>query len=109
MAARRFLQLAPGRAGPIRPRVINVDGDPAYPGGINELKQAGELGRNCRCGSPPYLNNVIEQDHRFVKKRVGASLVRRFRNRVSYSRLELWSALWHGEAGVTPCPEPARL
>ena len=34
------------------------------------LKQAGELGRNCRS---PYLNDLIERDHRFVKKRVVAS------------------------------------
>ena len=73
VAAKRFLQLALGRAGQIRPRVINVDGHPAYPGAIDDLKQAGELGRNCRCRCSPYLNNMIEQDHRFVKKRVVAS------------------------------------
>src|SRR5690348_13493823 len=27
----------------------------------------------CRCRPSPYLNNIIEQDHRFVKKRVTAS------------------------------------
>jgi transposase, IS6 family len=35
--------------------------------------QSGELGRNCRCRRAPYLNNILEQDHRFVKKRVAAS------------------------------------
>jgi len=38
------------------------------------LKQSGELGRRCRCRTSPDLNNVIEQDHRFIKKRVTASL-----------------------------------
>ena len=38
------------------------------------LKQTGELGRQCRCRPAPYLNNVLEQDHRFVKKRIAASL-----------------------------------
>jgi transposase-like protein len=38
------------------------------------LKSAGELGRHCRCRTAPYLNNIIEQDHRFIKKRVTASL-----------------------------------
>ena len=57
-----------------QPRVINVDGHPAYPTAIAELKQSGELGRRCRCRTSPYLNNVIEQDHRFIKKRVTASL-----------------------------------
>jgi hypothetical protein len=27
----------------------------------------GELGRRCRCRPCPYLNNVVEQDHRFIK------------------------------------------
>ena len=38
------------------------------------LKQTVELGRRCRCRTAPYLNNVIEQDHRFIKKRITASL-----------------------------------
>jgi IS6 family transposase len=73
IAAKGLLRLALGRAGQVRPRVINVDGHPAYPSTIEELKETGELGRNCRCRASPYLNNVIEQDHRFVKKRVVAS------------------------------------
>jgi IS6 family transposase len=44
------------------------------PRAIAELKQSGELGRRCHCRSAPYLNNVLEQDHRFIKKRVTASL-----------------------------------
>jgi transposase, IS6 family len=38
------------------------------------LKETGELGRRCRCRTAPYLNNIIEQDHRFIKKRITASL-----------------------------------
>jgi transposase-like protein len=56
------------------PRVINVDGHPAYPSAVAELKQSGELGRHCRCRTSPYMNNIIEQDHRFIKKRITASL-----------------------------------
>ena len=40
---------------------------------ISELKQSGELGRRCRCRPCPYLNNIVEQDHRF-KKRIAAAL-----------------------------------
>ena len=54
--------------------MINVDGHPAYSRAISELKQSGELGRRCRCRPSPYLNNIIEQDHRFIKKRIAASL-----------------------------------
>jgi transposase-like protein len=66
--------MAMWRVGGIRPRVINVDGHAAYPQAIRELKASGELGRQCRCRPIPYLNNVLEQDHRFVKKRMVASL-----------------------------------
>jgi len=59
---------------PIQPSVINVDGHPAYPLAIAELKANGALGRRCRCRPSPYLNNVLEQDHRFLKKRIAASL-----------------------------------
>ena len=73
IAAKLFLRLALSGGAP-RPRVITVDGHPAYAGAIAELKQTGELGRRCRCRTAPYLNNIIEQDHRFIKKRITASL-----------------------------------
>jgi transposase-like protein len=72
IAAKGFLRLALS-AGHIQPRVINVDGHPAYASAIGELKREGELGRGCRCRQSHYLNNIVEQDHRFVKKRVTAS------------------------------------
>jgi transposase-like protein len=72
LAPKGFLRLALS-AGQTRPRVINVDGHPAYASAIGELKRNGELNRNCRCRRSQYRNNIIEQDHRFVKKRVVAS------------------------------------
>jgi transposase-like protein len=60
-----------------RDRVVAVQNDrtsvPPYASAIGELKRDGELGRNCQCRPCPYLNNLIEQDHRFVKKRVVTS------------------------------------
>jgi transposase-like protein len=53
--------------------VINVDGNPSYPKVIGELKKTGELGRRCRCRPVRYLNNIVEQDHRAIKRRVRAS------------------------------------
>ena len=41
---------------------------------ITELKTSGKLGRRCQCRPCPYLNNVLEQDHRFLKRRMAASL-----------------------------------
>lgn len=73
IAAKAFLRLALSGGGRA-PRVINVDGHPAYAGAIRELKQSGELSHRCRCRTAPYLNNIVEQDHRFIKKRIEASL-----------------------------------
>ena len=73
IAAKLFLRLALSSSGR-SPRVINVDGHPPYASAVAELKQTGELGRRCRCRTAPYLNNIIEQDHRFIKKRITASL-----------------------------------
>ena len=73
-AAKHFLQLALWRTREVRPRVINVDGHPAYARAIAELKSSGDLGRRCRCRPSPYLNNIVEHDHRFIKKRIAASL-----------------------------------
>ena len=49
-----------------------MDGNPSYPKVISELKRSGELGRRCRCRPVRFLNNVVEQDHRSVKRRVRA-------------------------------------
>jgi len=73
IAAKAFLQLAIAQAGRIHPRVINVDGHPAYPAAVKQLKQSGDLGHCGQCRRSPYMNNILEQDHRYVKKRVVAS------------------------------------
>jgi transposase, IS6 family len=83
-AAKRFFQKALRSPDHPRPRVINVDGNPSYPKIIDELKRARELGRRCRCRPIRYLNNVIEQDHRAIKRRVRAS--QGFRSFASASR-----------------------
>jgi len=72
-AAKRFFQRALRAPGHPRPRVINVDGNPSYPKVVAELKTEGKLGRRCRCRTCPYLNNIVEQDHRAIKRRVNAS------------------------------------
>ena len=73
-AARRFFQKALAAPGHPRPRVITVDGNPSYPTVIQELKRAGMLGRRCRCHPVRYLNNIVEQDHRAIKRRINAKL-----------------------------------
>ena len=51
------------------PRVINVDKNPAYPRAVEDLKREGAISRRCRLRQCKYLNNVVEQDHRNVKRR----------------------------------------
>jgi transposase, IS6 family len=53
------------------PRVMNVDKNPAYPAAVEALKTDSSLPGPvalCQC---KHLNNLIEQDHRTVKKRFG--------------------------------------
>jgi transposase, IS6 family len=55
------------------PRVINTDEHAGYPPAIERLKAEGALKENCRHRPVQYLNNVLEQDHRAIKRRVRAS------------------------------------
>jgi transposase-like protein len=68
-AAKRFFQKVFSLAVNPIPRVINVDKNPAYPAAIRALKQEGTLPHRVGLRQCKYLNNVIEQDHRLVKKR----------------------------------------
>ena len=69
-AAKRFLRKALAAPGNPVPRVMNVDKNPAYPAAVEGLKAEGALPRRVRLRQCKYLNNVVEQDHRTVKKRV---------------------------------------
>jgi transposase-like protein len=72
-AAERFLVKALGGENHPAPRVINTDEHAGYPPAIVRLKSAGALVENCRHRPVQYLNNVLEQDHRAIKRRVRAS------------------------------------
>ena len=52
---------------------INTDKYAAYPPAIVELKADGVLEENCTHRAVQYLNNVLEQDHRAIKRRIRAS------------------------------------
>lgn len=49
-------------------RVINVDKNAAYPKAIADLKAAGMLPDHVELRQVKYLNNILEQDHRFIKR-----------------------------------------
>jgi IS6 family transposase len=77
-AAERFLAKALGRANHPMPRVINTDKHAACPPAIVQLKDEGDLEESCQRRPVQYLNNVLEQDHRAIKRRVRASHFRSF-------------------------------
>src|SRR5271163_158953 len=72
-AGRGRSQALPGQQNHPAPRVINTDGHAAYPPAIAQLKSEGTLESGCQHRPVPYLNNVLEQDHRAIKRRVNAS------------------------------------
>jgi transposase-like protein len=45
---------------------------PIYTAAILAIKKEGILGRGCRHRPVQYLNNILEQDHRAIKRRVNA-------------------------------------
>src|SRR2546421_13082366 len=52
------------------PRVMTVDKNAAYPKAFKELKAEGIMPDPCELRLSKYLNNLIEQDHRFLKRLV---------------------------------------
>lgn len=56
------------------PRVITVDKNPAYPVAIEELKKEKKMPVDIQIRLIKYLNNIVEQDHRVIKKRVRSML-----------------------------------
>jgi transposase, IS6 family len=51
-----------------------VDKNAAYPEAFTSSQDAKILPRDCKLRRVKYLNNIIEQDHRFIKKRVRTCL-----------------------------------
>src|SRR3954462_2657805 len=73
-AAKRFFRKVM-RADPRRlPFSISVDKNAAYPEAFTSSQDEKILPKDCTLRRVKYLNNIIEQDHRFIKKKVRASL-----------------------------------
>jgi transposase, IS6 family len=56
------------------PFTISVDRNAAYPEAFITSQKEKVLPNDCNLRRVKYLNNIIEQDHRFIKKRVRACL-----------------------------------
>ena len=79
-AAKAFFRKAikaRGRA----PRTITLDGYAAPHRAVRDMKADGTLPDDAKPRSSIYLNNLVKQDHRGVKQRLGPMLgFKRFRN-----------------------------
>jgi transposase, IS6 family len=73
-AAKRFFRKMLKAPEHQSPRVINVDQNKAYPPAVEELKEEGVLSVATQLRPCKYLNNIVEQDHRFIKRRVNPGL-----------------------------------
>ena len=69
-SAKRFFKKALAFSHVSTPRVITVDKNPAYPVAIEELKEEKKIPEGIQIRQVKYLNNIVEQDHRFIKRRV---------------------------------------
>ena len=69
-AVKRFFSKALAASHSSTPRVITVDKNAAYPKAFKELKAEGILPDPCELRQSKYLNNLVEQDHRFIKRLV---------------------------------------
>ena len=73
-AAKRFFCKTLRRSHTVNPRTITVDKNSAYPSVVTRLKRAGQLWRFSRLRQCKYLNNIVEQDHRRIKRLVRPGL-----------------------------------
>jgi transposase-like protein len=73
-AAKRFFRKALAQPHTVNPRTVTVDKNPAYPRAATDMKADGELWRRSRLRQCKYLNNIVEQDHRRMKRLVWPGL-----------------------------------
>ena len=67
-AAKKFFKKALRSVHNKIPRVINVDKNIAYPPAIDKLKEHNKLPEKTELRQVKYLNNIVEQDHRAIKR-----------------------------------------
>jgi transposase, IS6 family len=73
-AAKQFFQKTLEAAHTVTPRVITVDKNAAFPKALIDLKSVGAVPDSCELRQIQYLKNIVEQDHRFIKRLVKPGL-----------------------------------
>jgi transposase-like protein len=72
-AAKRFFKKMMRAEHRRLPFSISVDKNASYPEAFSTSQEERIVPKDCQLRRVKYLNNVIEQDHRFIKKKVRAS------------------------------------
>ena len=67
-SAQKFLNKAIGNNG--KPRIINIDKSGANTAGIKTWNKRGMTSKKIKIRRVKYLNNIVEQDHRSIKRRI---------------------------------------
>ena len=73
-SAKRFFRRALCRDNTRNPREIVIDRLKSYLGALRDMKREGELWRFTRHRRRQWRNNLVEQDHRRIKRRSGPML-----------------------------------
>jgi transposase, IS6 family len=73
-AAERFFCKALKQSHTVNPRTITVDKNAAYPIAAKAMKREGALWRFAKVRQVKFLNNIVEQDHRRIKRLVRPGL-----------------------------------
>lgn len=95
-AARRFLNKAIGANG--KPSLINIDKSGANTAAIKQYNK--EENKRINIRQCKYLNNIVEQDHRFIKRRTRPMLGFKsfWSARATLAGIELWRMLKKGQS-----------
>jgi putative transposase len=67
-SAKKFLNKAIGNNG--KPRLINIDKSGAYKSGVRSINRDLMMVKKIRIRQCKYLNNIVEQDPRNIKRRI---------------------------------------
>ena len=73
-SAKRFFRKALAQPHTVNPRTITVDKNPSYPKAVTDMKKDAQLWRRSKLRQVKYLNNIVEQDHRRIKRMTGPGL-----------------------------------
>ncbi len=104
-AAKAFFRKAIKARG-CAPRMITLDGYAASHRAVREMKADSTLPDDTKLRSSKYLNNLIEQDHRGVKLRLGPRLgFKRFSNAaITIAGIELLRRIQKGQFNLSRLP-----